>query len=117
MLVNIAIPDGLNPPRAAVSGSERQCCRGGSSAIATSSHRRGAHRKKVLEPLCQSIRFFCHLYRPSVNPSHSLMLIQPLPLSVLHVAHCSRRFEQAGFLGMPWIVARRKKNGDSNSRS
>ena len=37
------------------------------------------------------------------------MLIQPLPLSVLHVALCFRRFEQAGFLGIPWIVAREKR--------
>jgi hypothetical protein len=70
-----------------------------------------------MEPLCQPIRFLSHLYRLFVNPSHSLMLIRPQPLSALHAALCFKRLEQAKFLGTPSIVALRKRNGDSNFRS
>jgi len=58
-----------------------------------------------------------HLYRLSANPEPFVNADTAAALSVLHAALCFRRLEKAGFLGIPWIVARRKKNGDSNSRS
>src|SRR5437016_4106148 len=92
------VPYELNQPRVALAGGESNV-----------EPRACSPRRKVMEPLCQPIRFLSHLYRLSVNLSHSSMLIRPQHLSVLRAALCFRRSEQAEFLGMPWIVARRKK--------